>query len=184
MKGSIRLESSYLNIGPDATVQSNVVAREVVVRGSVIGNVNVSERIDIRNGGSLVGDVTAHSVSIEEGAYFKGSIDMRRSGSARQVPTCHVRAPSVEVVLPPPRRSNRNSRKRLRVAAGTEACTGVGQSGARAAAPGDGARRPDATGPRRVTPVCDRDHTAINHASRAFRRDFRVLEFSFIARSL
>ena len=85
VKGSIRLDTAYLNIGPGATVQSTVVAREVVVRGSVIGNVNVSERIDIRNGGSLVGDVTAHSVSIEEGAYFKGSIDMRRAEAARQV---------------------------------------------------------------------------------------------------
>jgi cytoskeletal protein CcmA (bactofilin family) len=95
VKGAIRLESSYLNIGPDATVQSTVVAREVVVRGSIIGNVNVSERIDIRNGGSLVGDVTAHSVSIEEGAYFKGSIDMRRAESARQ------KAPSVQVSSSP-----------------------------------------------------------------------------------
>ena len=83
VKGAIRLDTSYLNIGPEATVQSTVVAREVVVRGKVVGNVNVSERIDIRNGGSLVGDVTAHSVSIEEGAYFKGSIDMRRAESAR-----------------------------------------------------------------------------------------------------
>ena len=53
------------------------------LRGSLTGNVNVSERIDIRHGGSVVGDVAAHSVSIEEGAYFKGSIDMRRPESAR-----------------------------------------------------------------------------------------------------
>jgi cytoskeletal protein CcmA (bactofilin family) len=83
VKGSIKLESSYLNIGPDAKVQSSVEAREVVVRGSIVGNVNVSERIDIRCGGALVGDVMAHSVSIEEGAYFKGSIDMRRSEAAK-----------------------------------------------------------------------------------------------------
>jgi cytoskeletal protein CcmA (bactofilin family) len=95
VKGAIRLETSYLNIGPEATVQSNVVAREVVVRGSIVGNVNVSERIDIRNGGSLVGDVTAHSVSIEEGAYFKGSIDMRRTESTRH------KAPSVQVSSSP-----------------------------------------------------------------------------------
>ncbi len=86
VKGNIRLEGAYLNIGPDAAVQSNISAREVVVRGSLTGNVNVSERIDIRNGGSLVGDVSAHSVSIEEGAYFKGSIDMRRAESARHSP--------------------------------------------------------------------------------------------------
>lgn len=95
VKGSIRLDTAYLNIGPGATVQSTVVAREVVVRGSVVGNVNVSERIDIRNGGSLVGDVTAHSVSIEEGAYFKGSIDMRRAESASH------KAPKVQVSSSP-----------------------------------------------------------------------------------
>jgi cytoskeletal protein CcmA (bactofilin family) len=61
----------------------------------VVGNVNVSERIDIRNGGSLVGDVTAHSVSIEEGAYFKGSIDMRRAESSRH------KAPNVQVSSSP-----------------------------------------------------------------------------------
>ncbi|MGZ4817886.1 MAG: bactofilin family protein [Terriglobales bacterium] len=82
VKGAIRLESAYLNIGPEAKVQA-VFAREVVVRGSVNGSVNVSERIDIRTGGSVVGDVTAHSVSIEEGAYFKGSIDMRRQEAAK-----------------------------------------------------------------------------------------------------
>ncbi len=84
VKGRIRLEGAYLNIGPDAAVQSNISAREVVVRGSLTGNVNVSERIDIRSGGSVVGDISAHSVSIEEGAYFKGSIDMRRAESGRQ----------------------------------------------------------------------------------------------------
>src|ERR1700757_630668 len=62
VKGSIRLDGAYLNIGPEAALQSDISAREVVVRGSQTGNVNVSERIDIRNGGSLVGDVTAHSV--------------------------------------------------------------------------------------------------------------------------
>jgi cytoskeletal protein CcmA (bactofilin family) len=96
VKGTIRLESAYLNIGPAAKVQSSVEAREVVVRGSVTGNVNVTERIDIRSGGSLVGDVTAHSVSIEEGAFFKGSIDMRRSESAR-----NNQAPNVAVSTSP-----------------------------------------------------------------------------------
>lgn len=103
VKGSIRLENSYLNIGADATVQSNISAREVVVRGSVAGNVNVSERIDIRSGGSLVGDVTAHSVSIEEGAYFKGSIDMRRSEPARQsAPAVTVKAATPKAAEPEP----------------------------------------------------------------------------------
>jgi cytoskeletal protein CcmA (bactofilin family) len=86
VEGAIHLAGAYLNIGPDAIVHSNIEAREVVVRGAVVGNVETSERIDIRNGGSLTGDVAAKSVSIEEGAYFKGSIDMRRS-EGRRVPT-------------------------------------------------------------------------------------------------
>lgn len=94
VKGAIRLEGAYLNVGPEAALHSTISAREVVVRGSVTGNVNVTERIDIRNGGSLVGDVTAHSVSIEEGAYFKGSIDMRRSEATRQSAPAVVAKPA------------------------------------------------------------------------------------------
>ncbi len=86
VEGPIKLAGGYLNVGPEATVKSNIEAREVVVRGKVTGSVTVSERIDIRSGGSLVGDVVAHSVSIEEGAFLKGSIDMRRSEPARQQP--------------------------------------------------------------------------------------------------
>jgi cytoskeletal protein CcmA (bactofilin family) len=100
VKGNIRLDGSYLNIGPEATLQSNISAREVVVRGSVTGNINVSERIDIRNGGSLVGEVAAHSVSIEEGAYFKGSIDMRRAESPRQIAQAISNSASPKVVEP------------------------------------------------------------------------------------
>jgi len=80
--GKISLEGGYLNIGPEAQVHSVVNAREVVVRGRLEGNVTVTERVDIRNGGSLTGDVVAHRVSIEDGALFKGSIDMRRNGDA------------------------------------------------------------------------------------------------------
>lgn len=86
VEGAIHLAGAYLNIGPDAVVHSHIQAREVVVRGEVVGNVETSERIDIRNGGSLTGDVAAKSVSIEEGAYFKGSIDMRRSEQVRRGP--------------------------------------------------------------------------------------------------
>ncbi|MGI9102503.1 MAG: bactofilin family protein [Terriglobales bacterium] len=83
VEGPIKLPGAYLNVGPEAAVKSNIEARELVVRGKVVGSVTVSERIDIRSGGSLVGDVVAHSVSIEEGAFLKGSIDMRRSEPAR-----------------------------------------------------------------------------------------------------
>ena len=93
VEGFVRLDGAYLNVGPGAVVKANVSAREVVIRGEVTGNVTTTERLDIRNGGSLVGDIVAHSVSIEEGAYFKGSIDMRRVEPARPQP---VKAPVAE----------------------------------------------------------------------------------------
>jgi cytoskeletal protein CcmA (bactofilin family) len=73
------LESqSLLTIGPNGKVKANIKAREVVVYGSLRGNVEVAEKIAIREQGSLVGDIKAAGISIDDGAYFKGSIDIVR----------------------------------------------------------------------------------------------------------
>lgn len=73
------LESqSLITVGPNGKVQSNIKAREVVIFGSVRGNVEVSEKIAIREQGSLVGDIKTAGISIDDGAYFKGSIDIVR----------------------------------------------------------------------------------------------------------
>ena len=73
------LESqSLITVGPSGKVQSNIKAREVVIFGSVRGNVEVSEKIAIREQGSLVGDIKTAGISIDDGAYFKGSIDIVR----------------------------------------------------------------------------------------------------------
>jgi cytoskeletal protein CcmA (bactofilin family) len=73
------LEShSLLTVGPNGKVQANIKAREVVIYGSVRGNVEVIEKIAIREQGSLVGDIKAAGISIDDGAYFKGSIDIVR----------------------------------------------------------------------------------------------------------
>lgn len=72
-----RLESAHaLTVGPKGKVQADVKAREVTVLGSVRGNVEVQERIAIRKNGSLIGDIKTAGISIEDGAYFKGSIDI------------------------------------------------------------------------------------------------------------
>lgn len=78
VEGSIEVQNQYLHIGENASVEATVTARELVIRGKLHGNVMLGDRLDIRAGGTLVGDVTAKRVSIEDGAYFKGSIDMRR----------------------------------------------------------------------------------------------------------
>jgi cytoskeletal protein CcmA (bactofilin family) len=61
-------------------VSANISAREIVVLGKVRGNMTASDRVDIRGEGSLTGDVVAQRISIEDGAYFKGGIDIRKPG--------------------------------------------------------------------------------------------------------
>jgi cytoskeletal protein CcmA (bactofilin family) len=73
------LEShSAITIGPNGRVKANIKAREVAIFGSVKGNVEVSEKIAIRDKGSLIGDIKTAGISIDDGAYFKGSIDIVR----------------------------------------------------------------------------------------------------------
>lgn len=73
------LESqSLITVGPSGKVRSNIKAREVIIYGTVRGNVDVSEKIAIREQGSLVGDIKTAGISIDDGAYFKGSIDIVR----------------------------------------------------------------------------------------------------------
>jgi cytoskeletal protein CcmA (bactofilin family) len=68
-------------VGRNGQVQANINAKEVVVLGKVKGNVTASDRVDIRNEGSLGGDVVCQRISIEDGAWFKGSIDIRKPGT-------------------------------------------------------------------------------------------------------
>jgi cytoskeletal protein CcmA (bactofilin family) len=69
---------SVLTVGPNGKVRSNIKAREVVIYGSVRGNIEATEKIAIREQGSLVGDIKTSGISIDDGAYFKGSIDIVR----------------------------------------------------------------------------------------------------------
>ena len=74
-----QLESqSLLTVGPNGKVRGNIKARQVAIFGSVRGNVEVTEKIGIREQGSLIGDIKAAGISIDDGAYFKGSIDIVR----------------------------------------------------------------------------------------------------------
>jgi len=80
VEGSISLAGNRVSIGRNGTVTANITAREVVVMGKVKGNLNASDRVEIRNEGSLIGDVVAQRIVIEDGAYFKGGIDIRKPG--------------------------------------------------------------------------------------------------------
>jgi len=80
VEGSINLSGNRVTIGRNGIVNANINAREIVVTGKVRGNLVASDRVDIRNEGSLTGDVIAQRISIEDGAYFKGGIDIRKPG--------------------------------------------------------------------------------------------------------
>lgn len=77
-EGNISLEDHCLTVGKEGQVKAEIHARQVVILGSVTGNIAAREKIEIRRTGHVVGDLVAGTVAIEEGAYFKGSIDIAR----------------------------------------------------------------------------------------------------------
>jgi len=81
VEGAISLPGNRVTVGRNGQVAANISAREIVVLGKVRGNVQASDRVDIRSEGSLTGDVTAQRISIEDGAFFKGGIDIKKPGA-------------------------------------------------------------------------------------------------------
>lgn len=84
VEGSINLSGNRVTVGRNGVVSANINAREIVVLGKVRGNLTASDRVDIRSDGSLTGDVIAARISIEDGAFFKGGIDIRKGGQPQQ----------------------------------------------------------------------------------------------------
>jgi cytoskeletal protein CcmA (bactofilin family) len=82
VEGLVHLEDRKLTIGASARVTADVIAREVVVYGNVKGNLRARDRIEIKKDGSVVGDLTTARIMIEDGAYFKGSIEIDKAGDA------------------------------------------------------------------------------------------------------
>jgi cytoskeletal protein CcmA (bactofilin family) len=76
--GKIELRQNVLTIGANGKIKAQVFAKAVIILGEVTGNVTASEKVDIRDNGSVDGDITSPRVAIAEGAHFRGSIDMQR----------------------------------------------------------------------------------------------------------
>jgi cytoskeletal protein CcmA (bactofilin family) len=79
VEGRIELRDNVLTIGPNGKIRAEVFAKSVIVLGEVAGNVTASEKVDIRDKGSVDGDIVSPRVAIAEGAHFRGSVDMQRS---------------------------------------------------------------------------------------------------------
>lgn len=78
VEGKIELRENVLTIGANGRIKAQIFAKQVIVQGEVIGNMTASEKIDIRENGSVEGDIVAPRVAIAEGAHFRGSIDMQK----------------------------------------------------------------------------------------------------------
>jgi cytoskeletal protein CcmA (bactofilin family) len=76
VNGPISLQGHELTVGPTAQLTSEIHAGEVVVYGKVVGDVHAEGRVDIKKDGSIVGDVESARISIEDGAHFKGRIEI------------------------------------------------------------------------------------------------------------
>ena len=83
VEGRIELRENVLTIGPNGKIRAEVFAKQVIVLGEVAGNVTASEKVDIRDNGSVDGDIASPRVAIAEGAHFRGSVDMQRGGGTK-----------------------------------------------------------------------------------------------------
>lgn len=82
LDGKLHLRNR-LTVGPNSKVNANIKATEIVVFGTIKGNVESESRVSLRNGASIVGDIKTAGIVIEDGAYFKGGIDISRNGESR-----------------------------------------------------------------------------------------------------
>ena len=84
VEGTIQLKDHVLTIGPNGRIKAQVFAKSVIVLGEVHGNVTASDKVDIRDNGSVEGDIVSPRIAIAEGAHFKGTVDMQRKTAAPQ----------------------------------------------------------------------------------------------------
>ena len=87
VEGKIELRQNVLTIGPNAKIKAQVFAKSVIILGEITGNVAATDKVDIRDNGSVDGDIAAPRVAIAEGAHFRGSIDMQRTGEKQGAKT-------------------------------------------------------------------------------------------------
>src|SRR2546430_4083447 len=92
VEGSVDLKQHSLTVGPHGRVRANIRAREVILHGKVEGNIQGDEKVELKKSAVLVGDISPQRITIEDGAYFKGAIDIQKdgksqSGEARREPS-------------------------------------------------------------------------------------------------
>ena len=99
VEGSVQLDGHNLVIGPNGRVRAQLRAKQVVVQGKVDGNITASERVELRRTAVLVGDIFTPRIAIEEGAFFKGGIEVAQARSAAPAKPATAVEPKKEAAL-------------------------------------------------------------------------------------
>ncbi len=94
IEGTLDLPANRLTVGQSGKIQANIRAREVDILGTVHGNIETAEKVTIRRAANLIGDLKCAAISIEDGAYFKGSIDIVRPVATKAVVSAPAAAPT------------------------------------------------------------------------------------------
>lgn len=102
IEGTIHLTDNRVTIGRNGNVTANITAREVVIMGKVTGNIECSDRLDIRSEGTLAGDVVTQRISVEDGAVLKGSVQVRAAEQKNEKPQAQ-RQPDTSKTNEPPK---------------------------------------------------------------------------------
>ena len=100
VEGLIQLDERKLTVGTTAKVTADIIAREVVVYGTVKGNLRAKDRIEIKKDGSVNGDLTTARIMIEDGAYFKGSIEIDKSSEKDSSHNAFAKSSNASAVTP------------------------------------------------------------------------------------
>jgi cytoskeletal protein CcmA (bactofilin family) len=101
VEGTIQLKEHVLTIGPNGRIKAQVFAKSVIVLGEVTGNVTATDKVDIRDNGSVDGDIVSPRVAIAEGAHFRGAVDMQRKGGATPAAKTDGKAASTPAAAAP-----------------------------------------------------------------------------------
>jgi cytoskeletal protein CcmA (bactofilin family) len=100
VEGTIELHGNSLVVGPNGQVRANINAKGVVVQGKVEGNIRASERAELHKTAVITGDIVTRRIAIEEGAYFRGKVDIQKEAAADAPPVAAKLEPKVEAKLP------------------------------------------------------------------------------------
>jgi cytoskeletal protein CcmA (bactofilin family) len=92
VEGRVDLPGNTLTVGPSARIRANISARTVIIQGAVTGNVRASEKVELKGTSVLTGDIATKRIAIDDGAFFKGGVDIQKNGLAEAKPAATAAA--------------------------------------------------------------------------------------------